>query len=60
MMKFLLEKMGANPEANVSMLDFFLIAMVLHLLMSAPWFITPLVFCWKLICRQEDKCPDSS
>jgi len=65
-MKFLLEKTGANPKGNVAMLDFFLLATVLHLLLatmlllSAPWFITPLVFYWSLIYRREDKYPGSS
>jgi hypothetical protein len=34
MMKFLLEKTGANPKGNVAMLDFFLLATVLHLLLA--------------------------
>lgn len=65
-MKFLLEKTGANPKGNVAMLDFFLLATVLHLLLatmlllSAAWFITPLVFYWSLIYRREDKYPGSS
>ena len=66
MMKFLLEKTGANPKGNVAMLDFFLLATVLHLLLatmlllSAPWFITPLVFYWSFSYRREDKYPGSS
>ena len=66
MIQFVLEKRGANPMGNVAMLYFFLLATVQHLflatmlLLSAPWFITALVFYWSLIYRREDKYPGST
>ena len=66
MIQFVLKKRGANPMGNVAMLYFFLLATVQHLflatmlLLSAPWFITALVFYWSLIYRREDKYPGST